>query len=101
MNCRVEVGMDPTSSQTRMTNSAHWATTFGLAAAAFVFAGLPSAQAQISTVVFQDDFSANTIYPAKYQPDAPFFEGGVGDIHAEAGNGVMHFVRTEGRRVGN
>ena len=51
-------------------------------------------QADISTVVFQDDFSSNTIDPAKYQPDAPFFEGGMGDIHAEAHDGVIEFVKT-------
>ena len=51
-------------------------------------------QADISTVVFQDDFSSNTIDPAKYQPDAPFFEGGMGDIHAEAHDGVIEFVGT-------
>ena len=39
----------------------------------------PQVTAQIQTVVFQDDFSANTIDPAKYQADAPFFEGFVGD----------------------
>jgi len=54
----------------------------------------PLVSAQISTVVFQDDFSANTIDPAKYQPDAPFFEGGKGDIHAEVGGGVIKFVGT-------
>src|SRR5688572_26057027 len=53
---------------------------------------LPQASAQISTVVFSDDFSANTIDTNKYQPDAPFFEGGLGTIHAEIGNGVMHFT---------
>ncbi|MBI2926803.1 MAG: hypothetical protein HYY24_13995, partial [Verrucomicrobia bacterium] len=47
-----------------------------------------------SNVVFSDDFAADTIDPAKYEPDAPFFEGGIGDIHAEAGNGVMRFVGT-------
>ena len=68
--------------------------------ATFLFAiaitsiGIPSAFAQIATVVFQDDFSANTIDPAKYAADAPFFEGGVGDIHAVAGGGVMKFVGT-------
>lgn len=49
---------------------------------------------QTPTVVFEDDFSSNTIDPAKYQPDAPFFEGGLGDIRAEAGDGVMRFVGT-------
>src|SRR5262249_12049607 len=50
--------------------------------------------AQISTVLFSDDFSANKIDPAKYQPDAPFFEGGTGDIHATAHDGVIEFVGT-------
>jgi hypothetical protein len=52
------------------------------------------AQAQLTQVIFEDDFSSNSIDPAKYQPDSPFFEGGVGDIHAEAGGGVMRFVGT-------
>src|SRR6185503_4913883 len=53
-----------------------------------------SIQAQISSVLFQDDFSANSIDPAKYQADAPFFEGGVGDVHATAHDGVIEFVGT-------
>ncbi len=47
-----------------------------------------------TTVVFQDDFASNTIDPGKYQPDAPFFEGGKGDIHATAHDGVIEFVGT-------
>ncbi|MSU62038.1 MAG: hypothetical protein EXS31_06530 [Pedosphaera sp.] len=47
-----------------------------------------------TSVVFSDDFSKNTIDPAKYQPDAPFFEGGKGDIHAEAKDGAIEFVGT-------
>jgi hypothetical protein len=62
--------------------------------ACLTFAFAFAAHAQISTVVFQDDFSANTIDPARYQPDAPFFEGGSGDIHAEARNGTIEFVGT-------
>src|SRR4051812_3719682 len=50
--------------------------------------------AQAPVVVFSDDFESNTIDPAKYLPDAPFFEGGVGDIHATAHDGVMEFVGT-------
>src|SRR5207244_72257 len=50
--------------------------------------------AEISTIVFSDDFSSNTIDPNKYQPDAPFFEGGTGDIHATAHDGVIEFVGT-------
>src|SRR5947199_10428095 len=67
---------------------------FFLAAALISMVGTPRGFAQISTVVFSDDFSSNTIDPNKYQPDAPFFEGGTGDIHAVAGGGVMHFVGT-------
>ncbi|HBF04112.1 MAG TPA: hypothetical protein DDW77_13195, partial [Verrucomicrobiales bacterium] len=51
-------------------------------------------QAQISSVVFEDDFSSNAIDPGTYEQATPFFEGGVGDIHAEAGDGVMRFVGT-------
>src|SRR5262245_27799810 len=65
-----------------------------LMATMMLLSGTSAAFAQTSTVVFQDDFSANTIDPAKYQADAPFFEGGLGDIHAVAGNGVMKFVGT-------
>src|SRR5438876_7135140 len=55
---------------------------------------LPRASAEISTIVFSDDFSSNTIDTNKYQPDAPFFEGGIGDIHATAHDGVIEFVGT-------
>ncbi len=65
-----------------------------VAVVALCTAAVQSVQAQISAVVFQDDFSAATIDAAKYQADAPFFEGGIGDIHAEAGGGVMKFVGT-------
>jgi len=65
-----------------------------MAVALLVMVGAPGASAQISSVVFSDDFASNTIDPARYQPDAPFFEGGLGDIHAVAGNGVMQFVGT-------
>ena len=47
-----------------------------------------------TTVVFQDDFASNSIDANKYQPDAPFFEGGIGDIHATAHDGVIEFVGT-------
>lgn len=47
-----------------------------------------------TTVIFEDDFESNEIDETKYQAANPFFEGGQGDIHAEAGNGVMRFVGT-------
>jgi hypothetical protein len=59
-----------------------------------LFAIAQTGFSQVSTVVFEDDFSSDTIDPAKYEASAPFFEGGIGDIHAEAGNGVMRFVGT-------
>ena len=49
---------------------------------------------QESNVVFSDDFESNEINETKYQAANPFFEGGQGDIHAEAGDGVMRFVGT-------
>src|SRR5262249_14393014 len=48
----------------------------------------------LENVVFSDNFDSNTIDPNLYKPDAPFFEGGQGDIHAQAGNGVIQFVGT-------
>ena len=54
----------------------------------------PVSAQEAPVVVFSDDFASNTIDPAKYQPDAPFFEGGLGDIHATAHDGVMEFVGT-------
>jgi hypothetical protein len=59
---------------------------------ALFIAAISTANAQVSSVVFEDDFSSDTIDPAKYTSNAPFFEGGEGDIHAEAGEGVMRFV---------
>ncbi|MDC0267748.1 hypothetical protein OAK97_00400 [bacterium] len=53
---------------------------------------LPGLKAQVSSVVFEDDFSSNEINAGSYTSNAPFFEGGQGDIHAEPGDGVMRFV---------
>ena len=47
-----------------------------------------------TNVLFEDDFSSNEIASDRYQVSSPFFEGGVGDIHPEAGDGVMRFVGT-------
>jgi hypothetical protein len=59
---------------------------------AVLISAISTANAQVSSVVFEDDFSSDAIDPADYTPNAPFFEGGEGDIHAEAGDGVMRFV---------
>jgi len=33
---------------------------------------------QVTTTVFSDDFSSDTIDPSKYTEETPFFEGGTG-----------------------
>src|SRR5437867_6866019 len=77
-----------------MNTSIRRTTAVVFAVLAFGFVGVPFLHGQASKVIFQDDFASNTIDPAKYQADAPFFEGGLGDIHAVAGSGVMKFVGT-------
>src|SRR5436190_18167126 len=77
-----------------MNTSIRRTTAVVFAVLAFGFIGVPFLHGQASKVVFQDDFVSNTIDPAKYQPDAPFFEGGIGDIHATAHDGVIEFVVT-------
>lgn len=53
-----------------------------------------TAPAQVVKTVFEDDFSTDGINPARYVPDAPFFEGGQGDIAGTIANGVMEFAGT-------
>ena len=69
--------------------------------AVFVALSLSStgyAQNSPTAVIFEDDFESNEIDETKYQAANPFFEGGQGDIHAEAGNGAMRFVGTTTQR---
>ncbi len=49
---------------------------------------------QSAKVLFEDDFSSNTINPDWYKPAESFFEGDKGGIHAEPGDGVMRFAET-------
>ena len=72
----------------------HFSTHSGALLLGLFLATVSSASAQISSVLFQDDFSAATIDATKYSPSAPFFEGGVGDIHAVAAGGAIEFVGT-------
>ena len=69
---------------------------FQLLAAVILFLTVcpPRAAAQITNTVFFDDFADGVIDANKYQPDAPFFEGGQGDIHATEANGVLEFTGT-------
>ena len=43
-------------------------------------------------VLFEDDFSSNTINPDWYKPAESFFEGDKGGIHVEPGDGMMRFA---------
>jgi hypothetical protein len=62
-----------------------------LLVAAFLLS--PAAQAQITNILFFEDFetplNTNELVPA-----APFFEGGVGDIQGTVANGVVEFTGT-------
>jgi hypothetical protein len=54
----------------------------------------PNLQAQITNILFSENFDAGTIDPLKLVPDAPFFEGGQGDIAAAVNGGVLEFTGT-------
>jgi hypothetical protein len=65
------------------------------AALLLLTAALPrQLSAQITNVVFFDDFSTDGIDTNKYAIDAPFFEGGKGDIAPAQANGVVQFTGT-------
>lgn len=55
---------------------------------------LPQASAQISKVVFSEDFSGSSVDSSKFTPAGPFFEGGVGDIAATQHDGILEFTGT-------
>lgn len=79
------------------TTTAIWESikkTLPLLSAVVVLSLTGYAQSPPSTVIFEDDFESNEINETKYQAANPFFEGGQGDIHAEAGDGVIRFVGT-------
>src|SRR5438270_3603748 len=66
-----------------------------IAIIAFLFlAALSKVSAQITNVVFFDDFSTDGINTNKYAIDAPVFEGGTGDIAPTQANGVLEFTGT-------
>lgn len=60
--------------------------------AILVLAG--TASAQITQTLFFEDFSGPSINPERFEPDAPFFEGGRGDISAVQSGGVVTFSGT-------
>ena len=53
-----------------------------------------SVHGQITNTVFFEDFESGVIDPAKLAPDAPFFEGGLGDISGAVVNGELEFTGT-------
>ena len=69
-------------------------SVLGAALTTLSLAILPPATAQISKTVFSEDFSGAQINTTKFAPDAPFFEGGVGDIAASQHDGVLEFAGT-------
>ena len=52
-----------------------------------------SANAQITNTLFFEDFES-PINPLELVPDAPFFEGGQGDIAGTVNGGVLEFTGT-------
>lgn len=66
-------------------------TRISRAALCSAFILLPALNAQITNILFLEDFDSNTIDPQKLVPDAPFFEGGLGDIAATATGGAVEF----------
>jgi hypothetical protein len=69
----------------------------GVVGCVFALFGLLSilyAPAQITNTLFFDDFSKSGIDTSKYAIDAPFFEGGVGDIAPKVEGGVLEFTGT-------
>lgn len=54
----------------------------------------PGVHGQIAQVLFSEDFEGAAIDTTKFQPDAPFFEGGIGDIAATQSGGVVEFTGT-------
>ena len=64
-------------------------------ASILICVGLLSAletRGQITNVVFTDNWATGLIDPLKFQPDAPVFEGGTGNISAAVTNGEVEFT---------
>ncbi len=64
------------------------------AAAALTLTLAPRVTAQITNVIFSESFSGASVDLTKFAPDAPFFEGGLGDISASQQGGVLEFTGT-------
>jgi len=71
----------------RTFKSCVWAV---LAVAAIMVVG--KAEAQITNIVFQDDFEDGIIDTNKYQLDSPFFEGGKGTFNSVESGGVLQLT---------
>lgn len=59
--------------------------------AIFAALGTTSLHAQITNILFSENFELGTIDPLKLVPDAPFFEGGKGNITANVNSGLLEF----------
>jgi hypothetical protein len=60
----------------------------------FLVLGVMTAQAQLTNVVFSDDFAGSSIDSAKWAVDAPVFEGGKGNIAPTQRDGILEFSGT-------
>ncbi|MCL4176449.1 MAG: hypothetical protein KJ072_01705 [Verrucomicrobia bacterium] len=75
-----------------------WRNTFRILPAVMLGLIAGNLQAQITNEVFFEDFNSGTIDPAKFEPDSPFFEGGVGNIVGAINNGELEFTGTVSQR---
>jgi hypothetical protein len=75
-----------------------WRNTFRILPAVMLGLIAGNLQAQITNEVFFEDFSSGTIDPANFEPDAPFFEGGIGVFSSAVVNGELEFTGTVSQR---
>ena len=96
-NLQISLALDRAMSRERFSLRSSLAQTSGpvvLLALVLAMVLVQSASAQITNIVFSDDFEDAMIDPNLYQADAPFFEGGQGNISATEANGVVEFTGT-------
>ncbi len=75
-----------------------WRSVFSPALLISLWLGAVSVQGQITNTVFFEDFESGVIDPEQFVPDAPFFEGGLGDISGAIVNGELEFTGTVSQR---
>ena len=71
-----------------------WRNTIRILPVLLLGLAASNVQGQITNTVFFEDFSNAVIDPAKFEADAPFFEGGIGNIAGAVSNGELEFTGT-------